>query len=38
MLTCDCGATAEEVAAGIHNRPCTSLDGPPDDLSDHYGQ
>lgn len=38
MPTCDCGATPEEAAAGIHHQPCTSQDSPPDDPSDHYGQ
>jgi hypothetical protein len=36
--TCDCGADSEDQAAGIHNEPCTSTDGEPDDPSDHYGQ
>ena len=38
MLTCDCGATPEEAAAGIHNPGCTSHDGPADEPSDHYRQ
>lgn len=36
MLTCDCGADAEDVSAGIHNHPCTSTAGPADGPSDHY--
>jgi len=35
---CDCGATPEEITAGIHEQPCNSQDGTPDDPSDHYGQ
>lgn len=38
MPNCDCDATPEEVAAGIHTPGCTSHDGTPDDPSDHYGQ
>ena len=38
MLTCDCGATPEETAAGIHNQPCTSHDSEPDTPADHYRQ
>jgi hypothetical protein len=38
MLTCDCDATPEELAAGIHSQPCTSHDNAPDDPSDHYTQ
>ena len=37
-MHCDCGARPEEVAAGIHYDGCASLDGVPDDPSDHYGQ
>jgi hypothetical protein len=37
MLTCDCGATPEEAAAGIHAPDCTSHDGTVDTPSDHYG-
>ena len=36
MPICDCAATPEEVAAGIHHPGCTSHDGPADDPSDHY--
>ncbi len=36
MPTCDCAATPEEVAAGIHATGCASHDGPADDPSDHY--
>jgi hypothetical protein len=36
-LNCDCGATPEDLAAGIHHEPCTSHDTEPDDPSDHYG-
>jgi hypothetical protein len=38
MLTCDCGATPEEVAAGIHYPGCVSHDGATDEASDHYRQ
>ena len=38
MPTCDCGATPEDQAAGIHYPGCASLGGPADDPSDHYGQ
>lgn len=38
MLLCDCGATREDQAAGIHYEPCASRDAEPDDPSDHYGQ
>jgi hypothetical protein len=38
VQSCDCGADSEDQAAGIHNEPCTSTDGPADDPSDHYGQ
>ena len=38
MPICDCGATSEEVAAGIHYDGCTNRDGTPDDPSDHYRQ
>jgi hypothetical protein len=38
MNGCDCGATPEDVAAGIHHPGCTSLTGPADDPSDHDGQ
>ena len=37
-MHCDCDATPEEIANGIHNQPCTSTDGPADDPSDHYNQ
>jgi hypothetical protein len=37
-MNCDCGATPEDQAAGIHATPCTSRDDPSDDPSDHYGQ
>ena len=37
-MNCDCGATHEEQAAGIHYSACTSHDGPPDDPSDHHNQ
>lgn len=36
MDCCDCGATSEDQAAGIHNEPCASREGQPDDPSDHY--
>ena len=36
MPTCDCGATPEDVAAGIHAPECVGHDGPVDDSSDHY--
>lgn len=36
MPSCDCGATPEDQAAGIHNEPCTGQDGQNDDPSDHY--
>jgi hypothetical protein len=36
--TCDCGATPEDVTAGIHGPDCISPTGQPDDPSDHYGQ
>ncbi len=36
MPTCDCSATQEELAAGIHAPNCTRPDGDPDDASDHY--
>jgi hypothetical protein len=36
VLTCDCGARPEEVAAGIHYPGCTTTDGQTDDPSDHY--
>jgi hypothetical protein len=36
VLTCDCGATPEDIAAGIHAPTCTSHDGAADDPSDHY--
>jgi hypothetical protein len=35
---CDCGATPDDIARGIHTEPCTSHDTPPDDPSDHYDQ
>jgi len=38
VLTCDCGATPEDVTAGIHGPDCISHTGTPDDPSDHYGQ
>ncbi|MFJ3043547.1 hypothetical protein [Streptomyces tendae] len=38
MLTCDCGATPEDQADGIHGPDCISHTGTPDDPSDHYGQ
>jgi hypothetical protein len=38
VQTCDCGADAEEIAAGVHNEPCTSRETAPDDPSDAYGQ
>lgn len=38
MPNCDCDATPEDLAAGIHTEPCTSREGTPDDPSDHYGQ
>ncbi|GGS96667.1 hypothetical protein GCM10010270_80770 [Streptomyces violaceus] len=37
-MHCDCDATREDLAAGIHNEPCTSREGTPDDPSEHYGQ
>ena len=37
-MHCDCGARPEEVAAGIHYSGCNSIEGQPDDPSDHYGQ
>jgi hypothetical protein len=37
-MHCDCGATPEEQAAGVHHEPCTSRDGELDVPSDHYGQ
>jgi hypothetical protein len=37
-VLCDCDATPEEIAAGIHGRGCAGHDLPPDDPSDHYGQ
>ena len=36
MTSCDCDATPEDLASGIHGTPCTSRDGQPDDPSDHY--
>ena len=36
MNGCDCDATREEQAAGIHQPNCDTLTGPPDDPSDHY--
>ncbi|MGW0014722.1 hypothetical protein ACWDVX_33845 [Streptomyces tendae] len=36
MPTCDCGATPEDQAAGIHGPDCISHTGTPDDPSDHY--
>ncbi len=38
MPNCDCGATPEDVAAGIHSSGCATRTGPADDPSDHYGQ
>lgn len=38
MPTCDCGATPEDQANGIHARGCSSTVGPADNPSDHYGQ
>ncbi len=38
MLTCDCDATPEERAAGIHGPDCIHHTLPADDPSDHYGQ
>jgi hypothetical protein len=35
-MTCDCEATREEIAAGIHGPQCASRDSAPDDASDHY--
>jgi hypothetical protein len=35
---CDCGATREDIAAGIHYPGCTNSEGQPGDPSDHYGQ
>lgn len=37
-MPCDCGATREDQAAGLHGRDCASHDSAPDDPSDHYGQ
>lgn len=37
-MHCDCGATPDEKAAGIHAPACASHDGPADDPSDHYRQ
>lgn len=37
-MGCDCDATREEQAAGIHQEPCASLHDKPDDPSDHYRQ
>lgn len=38
MQACDCGATPEDIAVGIHTEPCTSREGTPDEPADHYGQ
>ncbi len=38
LMPCDCGATREDIAAGIHAPNCTSHEGTQDDPSDHYGQ
>ncbi|MFF0009645.1 hypothetical protein ACFYQT_40325 [Streptomyces tibetensis] len=38
MPSCDCDATPEDIAAGIHGPGCTSTTGPADEPSDHYGQ
>lgn len=37
-MTCDCGASHEEIASGIHYPGCTGPEGDPDDPSDHYRQ
>lgn len=35
-MHCDCGATPEDQAAGIHAPACTSHHGDTDEPSDHY--
>jgi hypothetical protein len=35
---CDCNATPEDKAAGIHEPGCTSRTGDTDNASDHYRQ
>jgi hypothetical protein len=35
---CDCGATREDVRAGIHGPDCAHHDGTTDTPSDHYSQ
>jgi hypothetical protein len=37
-MLCDCGATSEDQAAGLHGPDCASREGAPDNPADHYRQ
>lgn len=36
MPNCDCAATPEELARGIHQTECAHFESPVDDPADHY--